>query len=171
MDLTHSGRSTVDLPAAGLSQEAIALAGHCFNAARSGEISVFEQALPQGLPANLTNDHGDTLLMLAAYHGHLQLVTLLVGHGADPNRLNDRGQSPLAGVVFKNEAEIVKVLLEAGADPEAGEPSALEATKVQQPLSWSGDLRTDNEQVFKQQEYESMFTEQIAKLKAGQLRP
>jgi len=68
--------------------------------------------------------------MLAAYHGHATLVSLLLQHGADPNRLNDRGQSPLAGVVFKNEKEVIHVLLEAGADPELGQPSALEATRV-----------------------------------------
>lgn len=50
--------------------------------------------------------------MLASYHGHLDIVRLLLGHGADPNTLNDRGQSPLAGAVFKNEEEIIKALLE-----------------------------------------------------------
>ena len=68
--------------------------------------------------------------MLAAYHGHAPLVSLLIQHGADPDRLNDRGQSPLAGVVFKNEAECIKLLLDAGADPEIGTPSALAATQV-----------------------------------------
>lgn len=68
--------------------------------------------------------------MLAAYHGHAQLVSLLLKHGADPDRLNDRGQSPLAGVVFKNEAECIKLLLDGGADPEIGTPSALDATQV-----------------------------------------
>jgi ankyrin repeat protein len=51
-------------------------------------------------------------IMLASYHGHLSLVTLLLQHGADPNTLNDRGQSPLAGAVFKNEEEIINALLE-----------------------------------------------------------
>lgn len=46
--------------------------------------------------------------MLAAYHGHADLVHLLIQHGADPNRLNDRGQSPLAGAVFKKEDEVVQ---------------------------------------------------------------
>lgn len=68
--------------------------------------------------------------MLAAYHGHAPLVSLLLRHGADPNRINDRGQSPLAGVVFKNEAECIRILLEGGADPEAGTPTALDATRV-----------------------------------------
>ena len=73
--------------------------------------------------------------MLAAYHGHATLVSLLLKHGADPNRLNDRGQSPLAGVVFKNEAECIKLLLDGGADPEIGTPSALDSTKVRTHFS------------------------------------
>ena len=68
--------------------------------------------------------------MLASYHGHAEVASLLVKHGADPNRLNDRGQSILAGVVFKNEAALVDILLDAGADPEIGQPSALDATRV-----------------------------------------
>lgn len=47
--------------------------------------------------------------MLAAYHGHADLVKLLIQHGADPNRVNDRGQSPLAGAVFKKEDEVIEV--------------------------------------------------------------
>lgn len=47
--------------------------------------------------------------MLAAYHGHADLVKLLIQHKADPNSLNDRGQSPLAGAVFKGESEVVEV--------------------------------------------------------------
>lgn len=117
---------------------ALALATRLFNAARTGQLDIFQQALPAGLPATLTNDKGDSLLMLAAYHSHAALVRLLLAHGADPNGLNDRGQSPLAGAVFKHagarggsqgeaEAEVIEALLEGGADPEWGVPSAVEA--------------------------------------------
>lgn len=118
-------RSVDELP-----PEAVALASRFFEAARNGQMDIFEQGLPGGLPPNLTNDKGDSLVMLASYHGHGPLVQLLLSHGADPNRLNDRGQSPLAGVVFKNEAECIKLLLDGGADPELGTPSAIDATKV-----------------------------------------
>ena len=45
-----------------LPQEAIAFATRMFDAARQGQLDVFEQALPAGLPANMTNDKGDTLV-------------------------------------------------------------------------------------------------------------
>ena len=77
--------------------------------------------------------------MLASYHGHAALASLLVKHGADPNRINDRGQSILAGVVFKNEPRVVDILLDAGADPEIGQPTALDATRVSTKASdWQG---------------------------------
>ncbi|OTB00324.1 hypothetical protein M426DRAFT_324369 [Hypoxylon sp. CI-4A] len=115
-----------DTPApASIPPEAIEFAGRMYNAARAGDKEILEQALPAGLPANLTNEKGDTLLMLAAYHGHADLVKLLIQHGADPNRINDRGQSPLAGAVFKKEDEVIEALLEGGADPDHGSPSAL----------------------------------------------
>lgn len=47
--------------------------------------------------------------MLAAYHGHSNLVRFLIQRGADPNRLNDRQQSPLAGAVFKKEDDVIEV--------------------------------------------------------------
>ncbi|TAQ89850.1 hypothetical protein B7494_g1829 [Chlorociboria aeruginascens] len=120
-----------------LTPEALAFATRMFDAARNGQIDIFQQALPAGLPATMTNDKGDTLVMLAAYHGHAPLVKLLIEHGANPNTLNDRGQSPLAGAVFKGEADVVEVLLDGGADPEHGTPSALEAVALfQQEKKW-----------------------------------
>jgi hypothetical protein len=92
--------------------------------------------------------------MLAAYHGHADLVKLLLQHGADPNRLNDRGQSPLAGAVFKKEDGVIEVrcspcsaseckltrdqaLLEGGADPDYGSPSAAQCIAMfQQEDTW-----------------------------------
>ncbi|KAL7951262.1 ankyrin repeat-containing domain protein [Trichoderma barbatum] len=113
-----------------LSPEAIAFAGRMYDSARRGEAAVFEQALPAGLPPNMTNEKGDTLLMLAAYHGHADVVKLLIQHGADPNRVNDRGQSPLAGAVFKKEDDVIDALVEGGADPDYGRPSAMECVTM-----------------------------------------
>lgn len=68
--------------------------------------------------------------MLASYHGHPSIVSLLLSYGGDPNSLNDRGQSPLAGAVFKKENAVIKALIEGGADPDLGTPSAMEAVNI-----------------------------------------
>lgn len=81
--------------------EVVELATKVFDLARRGETETLAAYVDAGVPANLTNDRGDSLLMLAAYHGHAEAVTALVGRGADPDRANDRGQTPLAGAVFK----------------------------------------------------------------------
>ncbi len=110
--------------------ELVELATVIFDAARTGAAETLAAYLDAGVPANLTNDRGDTLLMLAAYHGHLASVTTLLGHDADPDRANDRGQTPAAGAVFKGEDDILRALLDAGADPDAGTPSARESVTL-----------------------------------------
>lgn len=113
-----------------------------FDLARNGDALLLDY-LSAGLPANLTNNRGDSLLMLASYHGHADLVRRMLvefqsppsqGRGwrgrPDPNQLNGRGQSIVAGAVFKGFDEVVRVLVEYGADPLAGQPSAEECAKM-----------------------------------------
>ncbi|WP_406413417.1 ankyrin repeat domain-containing protein [Streptomyces halstedii] len=110
--------------------EVVELAGKVFDLARRGETDSLAAYVDAGVPADLTNDRGDSLLMLAAYHGHAPAVTALAGRGADPDRANDRGQTPLAGAVFKGERAVVEALLAAGADPAAGTPSAVDTARM-----------------------------------------
>nr|WSW70428.1 ankyrin repeat domain-containing protein [Streptomyces sp. NBC_00995] len=110
--------------------EVVELATKVFDLARHGDADALAAYVDAGVPANLTNDRGDSLLMLAAYHGHAPAVVALAGRGADPDRANDRGQTPLAGAVFKGEDAVVKALLDAGADPAAGTPSALDTARM-----------------------------------------
>ena len=110
--------------------ELIALWTKVFGFARAGETESLAAYVDAGIPANLTNDKGDTLVMLAAYHGHAETVVALLKRGAEPDRLNDRGQSPLAGAVFKSEPEVVKALLDGGADPTVGQPSAIDTARM-----------------------------------------
>ncbi|TQN42592.1 hypothetical protein FHU33_1998 [Blastococcus colisei] len=102
----------------------IELAGRVFDLARGGHTEELTAYLDAGVPVNLTNDKGDTLLILAAYHGHPATVGALLDRGADHSRANDRGQTALAAAVFKQSAATVTRLLDAGADPDAGGPSA-----------------------------------------------
>ncbi|WP_067457504.1 ankyrin repeat domain-containing protein [Actinomadura macra] len=113
-----------------------------FALARAGETKSLIAYIEAGVPVNLANDKGDTLLMLAAYHGHAGTVRALTAHGADPERANDRGQRPLAGAVFKKEPDVVRALLEAGADPHAGSPSAADTARLfgqSELLAWFED--------------------------------
>ena len=113
-----------------LDEDTLRMARQVFQWVRTGELGLLQPLLDQGMPANLRNESGDTLLMLAAYHGHPATVRVLIDRGADPGRPNDRGQTPLAGAVFKKEPEVVRALLDAGADPAAGTPSAVEAARM-----------------------------------------
>jgi hypothetical protein len=102
----------------------IELAGRVFELARAGSTEELAAFVDAGVPVNLTNDKGDTLLILSAYHGHPETVAALLDRGADSSRANDRGQTALAAAVFRQSADIVTRLLSAGADPDAGGPSA-----------------------------------------------
>lgn len=110
--------------------DVIELATRVFNFARTGDSGALCAYLDAGVPVDLTNDKGDTLVMLAAYHGHPEAVQALCERGADVDRLNDRGQSPLAGAVFKGEDQVVRILVRHGADAAAGTPSAIEAARM-----------------------------------------
>jgi hypothetical protein len=105
--------------------EAVELAHRLLDLARTGSTAELVPYVDAGVPVDLTDPQGNSLLMLAAYHGHAATVRELSARGADVDRANDRGQTPLAGAVFKGETDVVDVLLAAGADPTAGEPSAL----------------------------------------------
>src|SRR4051812_37176798 len=54
-----------------------------FDFARSGDATTLARLLDLGVPANLRNEKGDTLLMLACYHGHADAARVLLEHGAD----------------------------------------------------------------------------------------
>jgi ankyrin repeat protein len=110
--------------------ETLALAHALFDAAREGNSALLGSYLAAGAPATLTTAGGDTLLMLAAYHGHAETVRLILVHGGDANTANDRGQTPLAGAVFKGYQDVVQILVDAGADPDAGIPSARAAAQM-----------------------------------------
>ncbi|GAB3862787.1 ankyrin repeat domain-containing protein [Dactylosporangium cerinum] len=109
--------------------DVLEFAHRMFDLARAGATEELAANVDAGLPVNLTNDKGDTLLMLAAYHDHPPAVAALLARGADPDRANDRGQTALAAAVFRRSADSVRTLLDAGADPAAGGPSALETAR------------------------------------------
>ncbi len=81
--------------AAPLSDEELQYVQSLFDHAREGRTSDLTAALDAGVPVNLTNSAGDTLLILAAYHVHPETVGALLSRGADTSRVNDMGQTAL----------------------------------------------------------------------------
>ncbi len=111
---------TVARPA--MDAETLAFIRSVFTLVRTGDATSLEPMVAQGLPVNFRNDKGDSLIMLACYHGHLDTARILLGAGADPNVANDQGQTPLAGVAYKGYLEIAQLLLEHGAHVEGASP-------------------------------------------------
>ena len=87
--------------------------------ARNGETDTLVSMLRAGLAPNLADHKGNTLLMLAAYHGQLAAAQALLDYGAEVDRPNDHGQTPLGGVAFKGDLALAELLLDHGADLEA----------------------------------------------------
>ena len=87
--------------------------------ARKGDTDGLAALIKGGLSVDSRDAKGNTLLMLASYHGRTEAVRLLLKAGASVDLRNDKGQTPLGGVAFKGHVEIARLLLEAGADPAA----------------------------------------------------
>ncbi len=84
--------------------------------ARTGKTQDLKAMLQAGMPVNLCDHKGNSLIMLASYNGNLETTSMLLDFGAEVDKKNDRGQTPLAGVCFKGYIDIVKVLVKAGAN-------------------------------------------------------
>lgn len=113
-----------------LDQELIELAHEVFELARRGDAAMLASVIEKGVPPNLRNDKGDSLVMLASYHGHVDAVRVLLERGADPNLRNDNGQTPIAGAAFKGFDAVIEVLLAHGADVEGASPDGRTALMI-----------------------------------------
>ena len=113
-----------------LSDEELAFLHSLFDLSREGEKTKLMALIDQGIPVDLTDSKGDTLLILAAYNGHHDLAEALVAHGAEINRLNDKGQGALTCAVFRKNEPLTRFLLGKGADPKLGQQNALAVTEI-----------------------------------------
>jgi ankyrin repeat protein len=114
----------------GLTDDELRFLQETFDLAREGETAAITERVDAGVPVNLTNSGGDTLLILAAYHSHTGTVRALIARGADHARINDKGQTALGAAVFRQAGEIVVDLLDAGADPALGRQSGHAVAQV-----------------------------------------
>jgi len=115
----------------GLNEEQVrAVVALAMDLAREGRAEELAEFVERGLPVDVQDEEGNSLLMLAAYRGRVGTVRRLIALGADVDLRNARGQSPIAGALFKGEDEVVGLLLNAGADIDAGTPSARQTAEL-----------------------------------------
>lgn len=88
-----------------------------FQAAREGDADTLKEYFAAGFPANQTNARGDTLLVLAVYHGHAKAVEVILKQ-PEPGlmRRNKMGFTALDGAAFRGAVPLAKLLVKAGAD-------------------------------------------------------
>jgi hypothetical protein len=96
-----------------------------FDLARDGLTGPLGEMLDAGVPINMVNPRGDTLLIVAAYQQHPETVADLLGRGADASAINAMGQTAISCAVFRNNEAILRLLLEADADPRLGTHSGV----------------------------------------------
>lgn len=107
-----------------LTDEQLEFLNSMFDLARAGRTEELLSLIDQGIPVNLTNSKGDSLLILASYNDQAELVRGLLERGVDVDRMNDRGQTALSCAVFRQNEEITAALLQAGADVDLGPQNA-----------------------------------------------
>lgn len=109
-----------------LSDQELEFLNSVFDLARDNKPLALKSLLEQGVPVDLTNAKGDTLLILAAYHENMETVQLLIEEGAGLDRMNDRGQTALVCAVFRNNLPLAKLLLDNGANADLGSQTPLQ---------------------------------------------
>ena len=110
------------VPGGGVSPEVVA---GVFDLARDGLTGPLGEMLDAGVPIDLLNPRGDTLLIVAAYQQHPDCVAELLRRRADASVVNAMGQTAISCAVFRNNEAILRLLLEADADPRLGTHSGV----------------------------------------------
>lgn len=92
-------------------------------AIENSEYNGMKILIDKGIPIDMRNEYGDTLLHLAAdswRHDNTRIVRFLLDKGIDPNVTDDSGQTALYEAVFESmdgsNMSVIKLLIAAGAD-------------------------------------------------------
>lgn len=99
-----------------------------FPYAREGALAALQALQLTHTDIDAKNHKGYSALMLAAYHGRVEVVRYLLERGADANTADNGGSTVLMGAAFKGDMEVVRLLVQAGADIDARNAKGQTAT-------------------------------------------
>lgn len=85
-------------------------------AVERGDVPAVAGYLDRGLDPNTTDKHGHTIAMIAARHGHTQLLSMLISRKASISRQSPSGDTALMFGALSGHYEAVRVLIDAGAE-------------------------------------------------------
>ena len=94
-------------------------------AAYEGDFELVGLLISREIDPNVTNEHGDTALMLAAENGFDHIVEFLLDHGCNINAKDNDGDTALDIARYHECHSTVKILLDRGGNGTDG-PSAKE---------------------------------------------
>ncbi len=86
-------------------------------AVANGDTAKVQSLLDKGVSPNLKTEDGKSLLMLASYLGHADIVKLLIDKGAEVNAKDQDGKTALIYAAERGHLEVAQILLKNGADP------------------------------------------------------
>ncbi len=79
------------------------------DAARGGDADTLDRVVRAGVGVNSASPRGDSLIMLAARHGHAALVRVLLDLGAAPDQRDRAGLRPVDVARAMGSTDVVQV--------------------------------------------------------------
>ena len=103
---------------------------------------IVKYLLDSGAEINLSNDNGDTPLMIALKNNALDIAELLIEHHADFTLCNNQGETALMRASEKHNDKIVKYLIEKGANIDIKDKKGQTALlKIFRPSGFGGNIQ------------------------------
>lgn len=107
----------LDLAAAGLSEHDVE---DVFSYARHGRLEEIERLFNKGLPVDVRDAYGNTVLIIACQNGNKRVAKAVLRRGANINARNHKGNTPLHYCYNYGYGETLgQYIISKGADPEA----------------------------------------------------
>ena len=85
-------------------------------ALREGDVAAVTRMLHAGADVDAKDKYGQTGVMLAAIHGHAEIIRLLAGRGAALDHTAKYRLTALMLAVIRNHSDAARALVEVGAD-------------------------------------------------------